>query len=73
MVAQRFQLAVDRAVNRVVVDAGALPRLAGRYRYARVAGFPYILVFRELDAEVVMVLAVAHTSRRPDYWRGRKP
>jgi plasmid stabilization system protein ParE len=72
-VAQRFQFAVDRAVNRLVVDAGALPCLAGPYRYVRIAGFPYMLVFRELDAEVVMVLAVAHTSRRSGYWRGRKP
>lgn len=70
-VAERFASAVDRAVNRIVVDADSLPVLAGTYRYARVTRFPYVLVVRRVDDDVVMVVAVAHTSRRSGYWRRR--
>ncbi len=40
-------------------------------RRAMVNGFPYIVVFEPIDDEV-FVFAVAHTSRRPNYWRRRK-
>ena len=33
-------------------------------------GFPYA-VFYSLDVGTIVVLAVAHQSRRPGYWRGR--
>jgi plasmid stabilization system protein ParE len=32
--------------------------------------FPYSVVFMELDAEI-RVLAIAHTSREPGFWRTR--
>lgn len=70
-VEQRFRVAVDRAVSRIVIDAESLPVLAKAYRYVRVARFPYVLVVRRLDGDAVMVVAVAHTSRRPGYWRRR--
>lgn len=34
--------------------------------------FPYMVIFEVLPQETV-ALAVAHTSRRPNYWRGRRP
>lgn len=71
-VASAFGVAVDRAIDRMVEDAESLPVLTGPYRYARVARFPYVLVLRRLEAAVVMVIAVAHTSRRPGYWRRRQ-
>jgi toxin ParE1/3/4 len=71
VVAERFRLAVDGAVNRVTNDADGLPILTGAYRYVRVPRFPYVLVIRRVDSSAVMVLAVAHTSRRPGYWRRR--
>jgi len=71
-VAQRFGMAVDRAADRIIADAESLPVLTGTYRYARIARFPYVLVFRRTQEDVVMVVAVAHTSRRPGYWRRRR-
>ena len=70
-VAQRFCSAVDRAVSRIVTEADSLPTLVGAYRYVRVQRFPYLMIFRHLDRDVIMVVAVAHTSRRPGYWRRR--
>lgn len=70
-VAERFVVAVDQAVNRIVKDVESLPVLTGTYRYVRINRFPYVLVVRRIDGDVVMVVAVAHTSRRPGYWRRR--
>lgn len=39
-------------------------------RSRRIADFPYRLVYCVLDQELV-VIAVAHESRRPGYWRDR--
>ncbi len=33
--------------------------------------FPFVVIYRERTPELVQVLAIAHTSRRPGYWRGR--
>ena len=71
-VADRFVAAVDKAAERIVSDADALPALLGEYRYWPVSRFPYVLVFRRLESDLVMVVAVAHTSRKPNYWRRRK-
>jgi hypothetical protein len=32
--------------------------------------FPFYMIFR-VDAEAVVVLAVGHERRRPEYWGGR--
>ena len=70
-IAERFRGAVDQAVRRIAANADSLPTLTGMNRYVRVQGFPYVLIFRRLDRNVRMVVAVAHTSRRPGYWRRR--
>ena len=70
-VAERFRIAVDRAVARVEAEADALPFFSGPYRWVRVRRFPYLLICRRKSAEVIMIVAVAHTSRRPGYWRRR--
>jgi hypothetical protein len=40
------------------------------HRFAVVRRFPYSVVYRMLGAEQYVV-AVAHSSRSPDYWHGR--
>lgn len=39
-------------------------------RQMKVRGFPYVVAYR-IRPDDVYVIAVAHTSRRPDYWRER--
>jgi len=70
-VAERFRIAVDRAVDRIAAEAEALPVLSGPYRWVRVRRFPYLRIFRRQSPETIMIVAVAHTSRRPGYWRRR--
>lgn len=39
-------------------------------RRSRVRGFPYTIIYR-LMGEVLLIVAVAHQKRRPDYWHYR--
>ncbi|MFO0870349.1 MAG: type II toxin-antitoxin system RelE/ParE family toxin [Pirellulales bacterium] len=43
----------------------------GRFRRCILRRFPYAVIFEVLFQEI-LVLAVAHTSRRPGYWRDRE-
>ena len=43
----------------------------GQTRHARVARFPYQVVYRLRPTESVIV-AVAHLKRRPGYWKSRR-
>jgi plasmid stabilization system protein ParE len=69
--AARFIDAVDAAVRRIRESADALPVLSGKYRRVRVEKFPHLLVFYARTDREIRVVAVAHTSRRPGYWRRR--
>lgn len=42
----------------------------GRYRRAVIRDFPYAVFYRVYEERTV-VMAVAHTSRRPGYWADR--
>ena|SRR5260370_14406741 len=71
-VAGRFLNAVDVALARVAKDPDSLAVEHSIYTSIRVRRFPYRLIFEHLQAELVLVIAVAHTSRRPRYWSRRK-
>ncbi len=49
---------------------GVAKRLSVRRRV--IARFPYSIVYVELETEV-LILAVAHSRRRPAYWHKRVP
>jgi toxin ParE1/3/4 len=71
----RFHAHVQEALQALSGDPSRFPCYEGgvtrrKYRRARVRRFPYIVVFEERGQEV-LVVAVAHTSRRPGYW-GRR-
>ncbi len=70
--ADNFRAAVDQAVGRIASESNLLPKLGRAYGWVRVRRFPYVLIFRERSAGSIMVIAVAHTSRRPGYWRSRR-
>jgi toxin ParE1/3/4 len=56
--------------RRCALWRGKLGRLGVR-RYV-MRRFPYVLPYI-VQEEAVFVLAIAHTKRRPDYWRNRLP
>jgi plasmid stabilization system protein ParE len=62
-----LDLIEDELVPLMVVPGSAGARGAKRLVLRR---FPYAIIVRE-RADEVIVIAVAHTSRRPGYWRDR--
>ena len=50
------------------------PRLGAQWRAGRrrlvLDTFPYSIIYMQ-EAQQLRIYAVAHQSRRPDYWRGR--
>lgn len=63
----RFEQAVADAVRRAVAhpERGA-PRSKNTRRWL-VKGFPFGVIYRESEAEVLIV-ALAHQRKRPEYW-----
>jgi hypothetical protein len=41
-----------------------------RTRYLRLDRFPYLIIYRFLPSEI-LVVAVAHHARKPGYWKNR--
>jgi hypothetical protein len=71
-IADRFLAAVDLAAMRIGRDPDSLPVERKHFRAVRVRRFPYRLIFERFGADQALVIAVAHTSRHPGYWRRRK-
>ena len=47
-----------------------IPRNPGDIRRKRLPDFPFVIVYQLLDDELV-IIALAHTSKRPGYWKSR--
>src|SRR5437867_1453620 len=67
----RFEGEVARAVQHIADDPFQWPVYRNDIRWVRTRRYPYVLYFRILDAQRVLLLALAHGSRRPGYWLRR--
>ena len=69
--ARRFDSALGRIFDEIVGRPDRYPRLDSEFREAAVPRFPYSVIYRALPTGDVQVIAVAHASRAPGYWRDR--
>ncbi len=66
----KFQRAVESAVNMAAANpAGGTPSTSGTRRRL-VKGFPFSVVYRVSETEI-LVVAVVHHRKRPGYWISR--
>lgn len=65
----RFLREFETTVERILKfpDSGH-PRLNGNYRLAMVRGFPYAVAYSH-SADLLVIQAVPHLKREPNYWR----
>lgn len=61
---------VESAVSTVLPDPNRFASYIYGTRSLRLKRYPFLVVFRTSET-TVDVLAVAHTSRRPGYWKDR--
>jgi len=68
-----FVTEVDRALERITSHPDRWPIYRNRFRRVRLRRFPSSIFYSLERADLILVLAVAHVRRRPDYWlrRGR--
>lgn len=67
-----FRAEVDRAVERIRAKPDRWPTFRDRFRRVRLRRFPYALYYHFSDSDLVLILAVAHSRRRPGYWLRRE-
>jgi len=66
----RFLAALRRAILRIVEFPRRWPKYMGRTRFVRIRRFPYVIVYLN-TRKSIRILAVAHASRKPGYWKRR--
>jgi len=63
---------VERALRQISAFPESSPVALGPVRRKVISAFPCSVTYSLID-EVIVVLAFAHYSRQPFYWRGREP
>ena len=66
----RFKSEVARAIARISKHPTAYQQLSKRTRRCLIAKFPYGIIYQQNDNEI-LIIAVAHLHRKPDYWLSR--
>jgi plasmid stabilization system protein ParE len=65
----------DKEVSRALADIASAPRrwAIGAFSTRRylLRRFPYLLIYRERGSGGIQIVALAHTSRKPGYWKKR--
>jgi plasmid stabilization system protein ParE len=69
--ATRFSVELDEAEAAIIERPEAWPAAGGGNRHYLLRRFPFSVVYR-LEQSRVLIVAVAHGRRRPDYWKDRK-
>lgn len=66
----RFAKCIDKAVDQVIRYPRSWPVIKNEIRRYVVDTFPYSLLYA-IEPDHVLIVAVAHQSREPDYWEER--
>jgi hypothetical protein len=69
---QLFDLPMQLYVtlDEIVRDPERFARIDERHRERLVKRFPFRVIYRILDNRIIVV-AIAHAKRNPDYWKSR--
>lgn len=68
--ALRFNQEIQTALQRIAATPDSFPRIADNCRHLLLKRYRYEIVYR-LFNDAIHVLAIAHGSRRPGYWKRR--
>lgn len=67
---EEFSLEILAAINRILSHPGAWPEAGQDIRRCLANRFPYGIIYN-VDSGGILILAVMHLHRRPDYWKTR--
>jgi plasmid stabilization system protein ParE len=69
--ALRFDAEVDRALTQIIAAPQRWASGPDSTRNFLLRRFPFTLIYRERASGEIQIVAVAHTSRKPGYWKKR--
>lgn len=69
--ALKFDAEVDHALAQITFAPERWPVGPSGTRRFVLRKFPFILFYREQSSSKIQIVAVAHTSRKPGYWKER--
>lgn len=61
---------LDQAICKIAAAPNRYPSFDDRHNFYLLRRFPYYVLYK-IESEVVLVVAIAHTSRKPGYWQDR--
>lgn len=68
----RFLDEVNKSLRRIAAYPFSCAKIKEGFRRCLVNRFPYGLIYRtDDDNGTIVIVAVAHSHRRPGYWHGR--
>jgi plasmid stabilization system protein ParE len=68
--ANEFDAELKRSVDEIASTPKRFPRCDDRHRFFLMRRFPFQIIYR-VQRDDIVIVAVAHTSRSPDYWANR--
>ncbi|MCB1209892.1 MAG: type II toxin-antitoxin system RelE/ParE family toxin [Verrucomicrobiales bacterium] len=67
----RFQAEIFASIERARMQPRLYREFEAGLRKVKTDRFPYFLIFRVCNERQIQILAIAHASRRPGYWKKR--
>lgn len=61
---------VERTVRRILLNPHAWTKVSENHRRCRTRRFPFGLIYA-IEGETIVISAVMHLSRHPDWWKSR--
>jgi plasmid stabilization system protein ParE len=61
---------VNRVINLIAADPQRHARTYTDCQLCRLIRYPWCIIYRD-ENETVLIVAIAHTKRRPGYWHDR--
>ena len=69
-IAIEFEREIERGLRLITKYPDSWPKYDDDHRRFLIRRFPFSIIYRKIH-DGLMVVAIAHGSRRPDYWRDR--
>ncbi|HUG20805.1 MAG TPA: type II toxin-antitoxin system RelE/ParE family toxin [Planctomycetaceae bacterium] len=68
--ANDFDVELNHALQQISADPERFPRCDNRHHFYLMRRFPFQIIYR-ITGNRIAVIAIAHSARSPDYWKGR--
>lgn len=71
LAAEGFEAEFAKALEAIAAHPDRFPHCDKRHRFYLLRRYPFQIIYRRTAEDRLLIVAVAHTSRRPGYWSER--